>query len=184
MNSMLAMALGRGSSDASVGSSLRDSRGKEVVAAAEPVREELVQSAVGFLKHPKVVASSDVQRRSFLEKKGLTVDEIDEAFRRLLVRFVLFAALSAILFSEQGWITGSSDLINLSNLVSAIFRAHLQTLWVRILAHIKVCCVTCQDCCLGGAVVLCDWSLQMNFPSLGLYAQRCFKVQMASSSHA
>uniref|UniRef100_A0A0E0DUT0 Peroxisomal membrane protein PEX14 n=1 Tax=Oryza meridionalis TaxID=40149 RepID=A0A0E0DUT0_9ORYZ len=75
---------GRGSSDASVGSSLRDSRGKEAVAAAEPVREELVQSAVGFLKHPKVVASSDVQRRSFLEKKGLTVDEIDEAFRRLL----------------------------------------------------------------------------------------------------
>uniref|UniRef100_A0A0D9WK46 Peroxisomal membrane protein PEX14 n=1 Tax=Leersia perrieri TaxID=77586 RepID=A0A0D9WK46_9ORYZ len=76
---------GRGSSDASVGSAtLQDSRGKEAVAAPEPVREELVQSAVGFLKHPKVVASSDVQRRSFLEKKGLTVDEIDEAFRRLL----------------------------------------------------------------------------------------------------
>lgn len=99
---MLAMALGRGSSDASVRTSLRDSTGKEAVAAVEPVREELVQSAVGFLKHPKVVASSDVQRRSFLEKKGLTVDEIDEAFRRLLVRFVLFAALSALLFFRAG----------------------------------------------------------------------------------
>uniref|UniRef100_A0A0E0L646 Peroxisomal membrane protein PEX14 n=1 Tax=Oryza punctata TaxID=4537 RepID=A0A0E0L646_ORYPU len=74
---------GRGISDASVRTSLRDSRGKEAAAAPEPVREEMVQSAVGFLKHPKVVASSDVQRRSFLEKKGLTVDEIDEAFRRV-----------------------------------------------------------------------------------------------------
>ncbi|XP_062180515.1 uncharacterized protein LOC133884925 isoform X5 [Phragmites australis] len=57
--------------------------GKAALGSAEPMREELVQSAVGFLKHPKVVASSDVQRRSFLENKGLTVDEIDEAFRRL-----------------------------------------------------------------------------------------------------
>ncbi|KAL5202697.1 hypothetical protein ABZP36_013649 [Zizania latifolia] len=75
---------GRGSSDASVRSNLQDAKGKAAVAAPEPVREELVQSAVSFLKHPKVVASSDVQRRSFLEKKGLTMDEIDEAFRRLL----------------------------------------------------------------------------------------------------
>ncbi|CAM0871625.1 unnamed protein product [Alopecurus aequalis] len=48
------------------------------------MREELVQSALSFLTHPKVVASSDVQRRSFLENKGLTVDEIEEAFQRLL----------------------------------------------------------------------------------------------------
>ncbi|KAF0927847.1 hypothetical protein E2562_036589 [Oryza meyeriana var. granulata] len=75
---------GRGSSDASVRSALQDAKGKEAVAAPEPMREELVQSAVSFLKHPKVVSSSDVQRRSFLEKKGLTLDEIDEAFRRLL----------------------------------------------------------------------------------------------------
>ncbi|KAG8086504.1 hypothetical protein GUJ93_ZPchr0010g8358 [Zizania palustris] len=61
-----------------------DGKGKAAVAAPEPMRDELVQSAVSFLKHPKVVASSDVQRRSFLEKKGLTMDEIDEAFRRLL----------------------------------------------------------------------------------------------------
>ncbi|KAJ1264227.1 hypothetical protein BS78_09G247200 [Paspalum vaginatum] len=47
------------------------------------MREDLVQSAVSFLKHPKVAASSDGQRRSFLENKGLTLDEIDEAFRRL-----------------------------------------------------------------------------------------------------
>ncbi|KAL5229806.1 hypothetical protein ABZP36_028582 [Zizania latifolia] len=75
---------GPGISEASARSTLQDAKGKAAVAAPEPMREELVQSAVSFLKHPKVVASSDVQRRSFLEKKGLTMDEIDEAFRRLL----------------------------------------------------------------------------------------------------
>jgi hypothetical protein len=52
------------------------------------MKEELVQSAVSFLKHPKVVTSSDIQRRSFLENKGLSVDEINEAFRRLQVKFL------------------------------------------------------------------------------------------------
>lgn len=82
-------AFGLGSSEAVRGSSW-DTKGQEgnkgeaSTATSEPVREELVQSAVSFLKHPKVVTSSDVQRRSFLENKGLTVDEIEEAFRRLL----------------------------------------------------------------------------------------------------
>ena len=67
-----------------------DMKGEAAVATSEPVREELVQSAVSFLSHPKVVASSDVQRRSFLENKGLTVDEIEEAFRRLLVSSFFF----------------------------------------------------------------------------------------------
>ncbi|KAM0828688.1 hypothetical protein ACQ4PT_067377 [Festuca glaucescens] len=77
-------------SSEAVRGSLRDTeeqegtKGEAATATSEPVREELVQSAVSFLKHPKVVASSDVQRRSFLENKGLTVDEIEEAFRRLL----------------------------------------------------------------------------------------------------
>ena len=65
-------------------------KGEAAVATSEPVREELVQSAVSFLSHPKVVASSDGQSRSFLENKGLTVDEIEEAFRRLLVSFFSF----------------------------------------------------------------------------------------------
>jgi hypothetical protein len=65
-----------------------DIKGEAAIATSEPMREELVQSAVTFLKHPKVVASSDVQRRSFLVNKGLTVDEIEEAFQRLLVSFV------------------------------------------------------------------------------------------------
>ncbi|KAK4793679.1 hypothetical protein SAY86_024114 [Trapa natans] len=50
---------------------------------SEPVREEQVQNAVKFLSHPKVQASPVIYRRSFLEKKGLTKEEVDQAFRRL-----------------------------------------------------------------------------------------------------
>ncbi|KAF6986917.1 hypothetical protein CFC21_004611 [Triticum aestivum] len=51
--------------------------------APQPVREEYVQNAVKFLSHPKVRGSAVVYRRSFLQNKGLTADEIDEAFRRV-----------------------------------------------------------------------------------------------------
>ncbi|KAL1340624.1 hypothetical protein HN51_026991 [Arachis hypogaea] len=49
----------------------------------EPMREEQVQNAVKFLSHPKVRGSPVIYRRNFLEKKGLTKEEIDEAFRRV-----------------------------------------------------------------------------------------------------
>lgn len=52
----------------------------------QPVREDYVQNAVKFLSHPKVRGSAVVYRRSFLQNKGLTNDEIDEAFRRVPVR--------------------------------------------------------------------------------------------------
>ncbi|KAM3380920.1 hypothetical protein P3S68_006493 [Capsicum galapagoense] len=50
---------------------------------SEPVREDQVQNAVKFLSHPRVRGSPVMYRRSFLEKKGLTKEEIDEAFRRV-----------------------------------------------------------------------------------------------------
>lgn len=50
---------------------------------SEPMREEQVQNAVKFLSHPKVSGSPVIYRRSFLERKGLTKEEIDEAFRRV-----------------------------------------------------------------------------------------------------
>uniref|UniRef100_A0ACD5XCQ4 Uncharacterized protein n=1 Tax=Avena sativa TaxID=4498 RepID=A0ACD5XCQ4_AVESA len=52
-------------------------------APPQPVREDYVQNAVKFLSHPKVRGSAVVYRRSFLQNKGLTSDEIDEAFRRV-----------------------------------------------------------------------------------------------------
>ncbi|KDP31101.1 hypothetical protein JCGZ_11477 [Jatropha curcas] len=50
---------------------------------SEPMREDQVQNAVKFLSHPKVRGSPVMYRRSFLERKGLTKEEIDEAFRRV-----------------------------------------------------------------------------------------------------
>lgn len=58
---------------------------------SEPMREEQVQNAVKFLSHPKVKGSPVMYRRSFLEKKGLTKEEIDEAFRRVPVSELLIA---------------------------------------------------------------------------------------------
>nr|GEY02115.1 peroxisomal membrane protein PEX14 [Tanacetum cinerariifolium] len=49
----------------------------------EPIREDQVQNAMKFLSHPKVKGSPVMYRRSFLERKGLTKEEIDEAFRRV-----------------------------------------------------------------------------------------------------
>ncbi|WVZ71924.1 hypothetical protein U9M48_020453 [Paspalum notatum var. saurae] len=54
-----------------------------VIQAPQPMREDYIQNAVKFLSHPKVKGSPVFHRRSFLEKKGLTNNEIDEAFRRV-----------------------------------------------------------------------------------------------------
>ncbi|KAI8825006.1 peroxisomal membrane anchor protein conserved region-domain-containing protein [Fimicolochytrium jonesii] len=46
------------------------------------VREDIVQSAVRFLRDPKVQESPLAKRVSFLETKGLSADEIEEALSR------------------------------------------------------------------------------------------------------
>ncbi|CAI0398636.1 unnamed protein product [Linum tenue] len=56
---------------------------KSVFVNSEPIREDQVQNAIKFLSHPKVRDSPVFHRRNFLEKKGLTKEEIDEAFRRV-----------------------------------------------------------------------------------------------------
>ena len=45
------------------------------------LRDDQVQSAVQFLKHPKVQGASLEERKKFLVKKGLSNAEIDEAIR-------------------------------------------------------------------------------------------------------
>ncbi|KAF3512720.1 hypothetical protein F2Q69_00005102 [Brassica cretica] len=50
---------------------------------SEPLREDQIQNAIKFLSHPRVRGSPVIHRRSFLERKGLTKEEIDEAFRRV-----------------------------------------------------------------------------------------------------
>ncbi|CAJ2664373.1 unnamed protein product [Trifolium pratense] len=63
--------------------SVKPSSTTSVFVNSEPPREDQVQNAVKFLSHPKVKGSPVMYRRSFLEKKGLTKEEIDEAFRRV-----------------------------------------------------------------------------------------------------
>jgi len=48
------------------------------------MRESEIENATSFLRHPNVRESSDVSaKRGFLEGKGLTKEEIDEAFQRV-----------------------------------------------------------------------------------------------------
>ncbi|CAN1774789.1 Peroxisomal membrane protein PEX14 [Linum perenne] len=61
----------------------KPSNPQSVFVNSEPIREDQVRNAVNFLSHPKVRSSAVIYRRSFLEKKGLTKEEIDEAFRRV-----------------------------------------------------------------------------------------------------
>lgn len=46
------------------------------------MREDQINNAVNFLKDPKVQAAPLTKRISFLETKGLTQDEIQEALTR------------------------------------------------------------------------------------------------------
>ncbi|KAK7291633.1 hypothetical protein RIF29_06938 [Crotalaria pallida] len=62
---------------------LKQNSATSVFVNSQPLREDQVQNAVKFLSHPKVQGSPVIYRRSFLEKKGLTKEEIDEAFRRV-----------------------------------------------------------------------------------------------------
>ncbi|XP_027329289.1 peroxisomal membrane protein PEX14 isoform X2 [Abrus precatorius] len=62
---------------------VKQSSSTSVFVNSQPLREEQVQNAVKFLSHPKVRGSPVIYRRSFLEKKGLTKEEIDEAFQRV-----------------------------------------------------------------------------------------------------
>jgi len=49
---------------------------------APSLRENLVTTAVEFLQEPKVAKSQDNKKRAFLKSKGMTEQEIDEAFSR------------------------------------------------------------------------------------------------------
>ncbi|KAF8657073.1 hypothetical protein HU200_060411 [Digitaria exilis] len=70
-------------SDPTDGSGGSESFDNLVIQAPQPMREDYIQNAVTFLSHPKVKGSPVFHRRFFLEKKGLTNEEIDEAFRRV-----------------------------------------------------------------------------------------------------
>ncbi|XP_041377861.1 peroxisomal membrane protein PEX14-like [Gigantopelta aegis] len=55
---------------------------KEVLAPSDGPRENLILTAVKFLQNPKVIQSPLYQKRAFLERKGLTKEEVDIAMQR------------------------------------------------------------------------------------------------------
>jgi len=67
---------------------------------AQPIREDQVVNAVNFLSHSKVRGSPIVHRRTFLERKGLTGEEIDEAFRRVPVLYFSYYTGSYVLYEN------------------------------------------------------------------------------------
>lgn len=65
------------------------------VAAPQPaaLRDDLIRGAVDFLTHPKVASSDNDKKRRFLQTKGLTNEEIVEAFKRSGAFWVGFVSL-------------------------------------------------------------------------------------------
>ncbi|XP_059152526.1 peroxisomal membrane protein PEX14-like [Physella acuta] len=55
---------------------------KQILAPGEGPRENLISTAVKFLQNPKVMSSPLYQKKAFLEKKGLTQEEINLAVQR------------------------------------------------------------------------------------------------------
>ncbi|KZV31779.1 hypothetical protein F511_00583 [Dorcoceras hygrometricum] len=77
---------------------------------SEPIREDQVENAVKFLSHPKVMGSPVMYRRSFLERKGLTKEEIDEAFRRVPDPTPGAATSQPVVSTQDGQINSSSNV--------------------------------------------------------------------------
>ncbi|XP_011101329.1 peroxisomal membrane protein PEX14 isoform X1 [Sesamum indicum] len=89
---------------------VKESYPSSVFVNSEPIREEQVQNAVKFLSHPKVRGSPVIHRRSFLERKGLTKEEIDEAFRRLPDPTPSVQTTEPVVTNQDGKIKSSADV--------------------------------------------------------------------------
>ncbi|KAK4489131.1 hypothetical protein RD792_004925 [Penstemon davidsonii] len=81
---------------------VKESSPTSVFVNSEPIREEQVQNAIKFLSHPKVRGSPVMYRRSFLERKGLTREEIDEAFRRVPDPTPVVSATPPVVANQDG----------------------------------------------------------------------------------
>ncbi|KAH6798521.1 peroxin 14 [Perilla frutescens var. frutescens] len=98
-----------GHSDTKV-EAVKESSPTSVFVNSEPIREEQVQNAIKFLSHPKVRGSPVMYRRSFLERKGLTKEEIDEAFRRVPDQAPAVSTAQPAVSSQDGQIKPSSNV--------------------------------------------------------------------------
>ncbi|CAH9115558.1 unnamed protein product, partial [Cuscuta europaea] len=90
--------------------SSREKHSTSVFVNSEPIREDQVDNAVKFLAHPKVKGSPVMYRRSFLERKGLTKEEIDEAFRRVPDPTSTVPSTEATFANQEGQLKTSSNI--------------------------------------------------------------------------
>ncbi|KAL7139016.1 hypothetical protein ABFS83_09G022100 [Erythranthe nasuta] len=88
---------------------VKESSPTSVFVNSEPIREDQVQNAIKFLSHPKVRGSPVVYRRSFLERKGLTKEEIDEAFRRVPDPTPPVTTTPSVVTNQDGQIKSSGN---------------------------------------------------------------------------
>nr|GLL36216.1 peroxisomal membrane protein PEX14 [Ipomoea trifida] len=88
----------------------REKSSPSVFVNSEPMREDQVQNAVKFLSHPKVRGSPVMYRRSFLERKGLTKEEIDEAFRRVPDPTPAVSSTQTTVANQEGQLKTSSNI--------------------------------------------------------------------------
>lgn len=73
------------------------------------MREELITSAVSFLSDPKVQSAALAKKVSFLESKGLTPEEIEEAMARANGKAPTIAPASqgTMMISQPGMVSQS-----------------------------------------------------------------------------
>ncbi|KAL8457784.1 hypothetical protein ACS0TY_035603 [Phlomoides rotata] len=89
---------------------VKESSPASVFVNSEPIREDQVQNAMKFLSHPKVRGSPVMYRRSFLERKGLTKEEIDEAFRRVPDSTPAVTSTQTVVSNQDGQVKSSSNV--------------------------------------------------------------------------
>jgi len=86
------------------------------------IREELVNTAVKFLENGKVQSSTEKMKRDFLTKKGLTEEEIKEAFSKVRrqvapVQQVQQAPMQQIMLPQSSFSSRIRDLLNILLLI-------------------------------------------------------------------
>ncbi|KAJ0038785.1 hypothetical protein Pint_22973 [Pistacia integerrima] len=85
------------------GDNLREASKEQLLVKPRQIREELVQMAVKFLSHATVRSSPVLSRHSFLENKGLTKEEIDEAFLRVPLSLFYWMQITGYTFRCCDW---------------------------------------------------------------------------------
>jgi hypothetical protein len=56
---------------------------EEKIEKEKEEKEKNIEVAIRFLKNPKVTSIPESQKKAFLKKKGLSIKDIEEAYKRV-----------------------------------------------------------------------------------------------------